>query len=175
MRGCGQAWVLAAVLVLSCESSNGTATDEHVAADVAQDPGSANDVASTDPGSVPDEGSSSDVAQDPGSDWDAKVDTVSGATKLILDDSNHTHHMNDQDSWRNPNCWACHTEDSHNEALDPYLCVTCHGRNGAEDGHGGATPCSGCHDVTTLATPHAAEGFPDPSSCQTCHVEPVER
>ncbi len=104
-----------------------------------------------------DEDGPADVAEvaDPGTD--ASVDTVTGATKLKLTD--------EHDGWQKAACWSCHTADDHNDGKDPYLCVGCHGTNGAPSGHGGATPCSGCH----APSPHGEEGFPDPLSCKTCH------
>ncbi len=66
--------------------------------------------------------------------------------------------------WKDPACWDCHVEDSHNAGLDPYGCTGCHGTNGARRGHTDATPCSQCH-----GHPHGDDGFPDPTSCQTCH------
>lgn len=70
----------------------------------------------------------------------------------------------DHPGWRNPQCWSCHTPDSHNDGLDPYECASCHGTDGAPSGHGGDPPCADCHGQV-----HGAEGFPDPESCQTCH------
>jgi hypothetical protein len=96
-----------------------------------------------------------DVATDDGAGHD--VDAVTGATKLILDDTHP--------GWQKAACWDCHTADDHNDGKDPYLCTGCHGTNGAPAGHGGASPCAGCHDPL----PHGVEGFPDPLSCRTCH------
>ena len=136
------ALLLVGTLGLSCDSSSTTGTDQTTPVDVIAD----NDTL-VDPGVAP------DVARELG------VDTVTGATKLILD--------NTHSGWGNPKCWDCHTADEHNDGKDPYLCIGCHGKNGAPKvpaGHSGTPPCSGCH------TPHSNEGFPDPLSCQSCHV-----
>lgn len=143
-------WLAIAVVVglLACGSSGGgtdttPATDPGVAVDVAApaDLGAPADVAA--PADVP-------ALPDPG------VDTVTGATKKMLD-STHK-------GWGKPACWTCHTADAHNDGKDPYGCVPCHGKNGAHKGHGGADPCGSCHK-----TPHAETGFPDPLSCKSCH------
>ncbi len=73
----------------------------------------------------------------------------------------------EHEGWGNPGCWGsdCHTDDdTHNSELQPYECVDCHGKNGAPDGHGGATPCGDCHSEI-----HGKDGFPDPESCNACH------
>lgn len=87
---------------------------------------------------------------------DATDDSDGGANSGELT-STHT-------GWRDPACWDCHGEDSHNAGLQPAGCVICHGSNGAPGGHTSSTPCSQCH-----VEPHGADGFPDPDSCQTCH------
>ncbi len=66
--------------------------------------------------------------------------------------------------WEAPACWSCHSEGGHNSGLEPWECVTCHGRNGAPGGHAGGSPCSSCH-----GEPHGGDGFPDPDSCLACH------
>jgi hypothetical protein len=115
--------------------------------------------AGTDPGPAHDPGGPADPggSADPGGD----VDAVTGATQKLLLDETHA-------GWQNPGCWnaaGCHVADDHNEGLDPYLCVSCHGTNGAPAGHG-QTTCAGCH---LSPEDHPAEGFPTPLSCRTCH------
>ena len=123
-------------LLMSCESATTKISDDVPALDGMVDPG---------------------VGSDKGADL--AVDTVTGATKLILADT-HT-------GWGNPKCWGCHTADDHNDGKDPYLCIGCHGKNGALAAHSDrGSPCSGCHDPA----PHGSDGFPDPLSCMSCHV-----
>lgn len=134
--------------------------------------------AGSDPGTAHDPGGPADPGDpaDPGGD----VDAVTGATqKLLLDD---THPGWPGDDWRENDDWQgtgcfygappCHAEDDHNAGLDPYLCVHCHGTNGAKPrpaNHAGRDQCAGCH-----ASPakHPAEGFPSPISCKECHAAP---
>ena len=131
--------------VPSCDSGNDSGRDEAGPDDVAEiaDPGAEAALDTV-------------TGNDTGLD-EAAVDTVTGATKLMLTDAHG--------GWQQPACWSCHAADDHNDGKDPYLCVGCHGTNGAPAGHGGATPCSGCHSPA----PHGEEGFPDPLSCKTCH------
>jgi hypothetical protein len=73
------------------------------------------------------------------------------------------------DGWRRADCWSagCHSrDDTHKSDSAPSECVECHGRNGAPGGHGGKTPCGGCHDAQHGGT---SRGFDDPESCNTCH------
>ncbi len=105
-----------------------------------------------------------DVAADlpPAVDVPAWADTVDGYTGAtpqgqIVDEA-HT-------GWKDPRCWDCHVADDHSMAFDPYGCTDCHGRNGAQDGHGETANCLDCHD----ADQHGAEGFPGPLSCRVCH------
>ncbi len=87
-----------------------------------------------------------------------QVDTAPGDTTASGElTSAHT-------GWKDPACWACHSEDEHNSGMEPWGCVPCHGTNGAPAGHTDSTPCSGCH-----SQPHGADGFPDPDSCLACH------
>ncbi len=92
----------------------------------------------------------------PPTDTGLPVDTAVDAPVLT---SSHT-------GWLDPCCLSCHVEDSHNSGMAPYQCTTCHGTNGATDGHNGATPCSTCH-----GEPHSgcSGDFPDPDACQSCH------
>lgn len=144
MRGLLLATMIsAASLLLACESSSGTSDTTPPPADVPGDPG------------VPDPGPSPDAVTDSG------VDTVTGATKLILTDAHP--------GWNQPKCWDCHTADDHNDGKDPYLCIGCHGTDGAPhlpSGHTGTPPCLGCHGTVT----HQGDGFPDPLSCTSCHT-----
>ena len=140
--------VVAGILGLSCTSSNSNGTDPGATPDVVADPGSP-----ADPGTLP------DVAAESG------VDTITGATKLILTEVTHA-------AWNDPRCWnsGCHTADTHNDGKDPYMCIGCHGIQGAaaKPGHTDrGTPCgkSGCHSPL----PHGTDGFPDPLSCKACH------
>lgn len=114
-----------------------------------------------DPGQTSDPGSS----QDPGAPFDSgsDIDAITGATKLWLD-STHS-------GWKKAGCWGdgCHADDGHRDGLDPYLCVRCHGTNGASArpaGHQGYDTCAGCHPAPTN---HPSEGFPSPISCKGCH------
>jgi hypothetical protein len=132
--------ILLGVLGLSCDSASSGGADQSAIPDVVADPASP-----ADPGVTPDAGT------------DQGVDTVTGATKLILDDTHP--------GWQQPACWGCHTADDHNDGKDPYMCIGCHGKDGAPAGHGGASPCAGCHTTP----PHGSEGFPDPLSCKSCH------
>ena len=69
--------------------------------------------------------------------------------------------------WRDPLCWDCHdTKTTHNSDKAPYECVACHGTNGASAAHTTQTPCSGCHS----SAHGGGDDFPDPDSCQTCHI-----
>jgi hypothetical protein len=109
-----------------------------------------------------DSGPTSDVARPP--DTLDAVDAVTGATtKKWLDDAHA--------GWAKPACWTCHTPDEHSDGLDPYLCVTCHGTNGAGSlpGNHGKTGCLTCHGDGQHF--HAPEGFTAPLSCLTCHPE----
>lgn len=132
----------ALVLAANCDCSSGSASD-------------AGDTSVADPkeASIPDDGTVETPAE-----TGSEVDAVTGATKLIVD-STHA-------GWKNPECRSCHTPDDHNDGKDPYLCIGCHGTNGSSAGHGGGTPCSGCHSPL----PHGTDGFPDPLSCKSCHV-----
>jgi hypothetical protein len=134
MRILAASGLLALATALACESSGTPPADTAQPADAVAD---------------------TPVPADPGPRTD--LDAVTGATKLMLDD---TH-----DGWQKAACWDCHTADDHDDGKDPYLCVGCHGNNGAPAGHGGESPCSGCH----APPPHGAEGFPDPLSCRGCH------
>ncbi|NOZ61904.1 MAG: hypothetical protein GXO74_09505 [Calditrichaeota bacterium] len=74
--------------------------------------------------------------------------------------------------WQKPNCWQCHQPEKVHpdsnftvEKNPPYTCVECHGNNGAPKGHHQVPPCGTCH-----LQKHSEIGFPDPESCQTCHV-----
>lgn len=137
MRALGIAGALALAASLACEAGNPSNDAVQPPADVPAD------VAADVPAPA-DNGPRTDV------------DTVTGATKKILTDTHP--------GWQKAACWDCHTADDHNDGKDPYLCIGCHGTNGAPAGHSGESPCSGCHQV-----PHAAEGFPDPLSCRACH------
>lgn len=67
--------------------------------------------------------------------------------------------------WTHEDCLDCHTYDAHNDGKLPHECAECHGTNGAPHGHGGSTPCTDCHSGHSPAA-----SFPDPESCQTCHI-----
>jgi hypothetical protein len=149
--------VISAVLGFgACE-----ATDSGADPGPAQDPG-----VPVDPGTL----------VDPGGD----VDAVTGATQKLLLDESHPGWPGDDwrtdDDWKGTGCFygapPCHTADDHNDGLDPYLCVSCHGTNGAHAqpaNHADRTTCAGCHPAPAK---HPAEGFPSPLSCRTCHAAP---
>ena len=130
-----------------------------------------------DPGPTQDPG----VAVDPGTtaDADDDVDAVTGATQKLLLDESHPGWPGDDwrtDDWKGTGCFygapPCHTADDHNDGLDPYLCVSCHGTNGAHaqpGSHEGRTTCAACHPSPAK---HPADGFPSPLSCRTCHAAP---
>jgi hypothetical protein len=110
------------------------------------------------PGDGPDSSDAdTDADTDSDADVDADTDTDSDTDAPQLD-SGHT-------GWREAACFDCHDQGGHRAGLDPWQCVSCHGRNGAPDGHHGATPCGDCH-----GQPHGSTGFPDPESCEACHV-----
>ena len=66
--------------------------------------------------------------------------------------------------WQNPNCWGCHSQDSHNSGMIPADCVECHDDNGVFSGHG-TKNCSNCHRNPGN---HPASSFPS-DSCLECH------
>jgi hypothetical protein len=134
---------VAVIGFLACGGGSG-GTDVAPAAD----PGSAVDTVAPAGDAIP--------AADVPATTDTRVDTVTGATKRMLDDTHA--------GWQKPACWTCHTADAHNDGKDPYACVPCHGTNGAGPGHAGADPCGSCHSPA-----HADTGFPDPLSCKSCH------
>jgi hypothetical protein len=96
-----------------------------------------------------------DADGDADSDADSDADTDPQPPVL---DSSHP-------GWANPCCATCHDSSGHRAGLDPYECVTCHGDNGAPNGHGRTSGCDGCH-----GTPHCGgDGFPVPDACLSCH------
>lgn len=153
----GLVLVLATALsMVACESA------DH-GSDTGYDPGQ-----TSDPGPLQDPGHLNDPGQpqDPGAPLDSgnDIDAITGATKLWLE-STHS-------GWKKAGCWGdgCHADDGHRDGLDPYLCVQCHGTNGASarpDGHQGYATCAGCHPTPT---DHPSEGFPSPISCKGCHT-----
>jgi hypothetical protein len=96
----------------------------------------------------------------PGEDTPPPADTVEAETGATPAAPKLT---SGHPGWENPKCWTCHDPDMHNDGLDPYLCVDCHGTNGAPGGHSDSNDCGGCHGEKH------GEGFPAPISCKTCH------
>jgi hypothetical protein len=76
--------------------------------------------------------------------------------------------------WQSACCLDCHDSSGHRAGYDPSECSDCHGTNGAPAGHGSAASCLTCHGSGVDEAPvvHACDAgdYPDPSSCESCHL-----